>query len=127
MLIICLKESSYEIPETVKKAKNIVNTAAVGPAKVERALSLINNIVTQKRSSLQSQRTAVLITNSLLGQPLELWDPVRKIMRSHHSAEDTKMKNAIVKEPNENLNAIWNVLKKIIKYGIINKNVKNPF
>jgi hypothetical protein len=34
MLILCLKESSYEIPETVKKAKNIVNvnTAAVGSA-----------------------------------------------------------------------------------------------
>jgi hypothetical protein len=108
MLILCLKENSYEIPETVKKANNIVNTAALGSAK--RALSLMNNIVTQIRSSLQSQRTAVLMTISLLGQPLELWDPVRKIMRSHHSAEDTKAKNAIEKELNENLYAIWNDL-----------------
>jgi hypothetical protein len=79
-----------------------VNTIAVSSAEVERALSLMNTIVTKKRANLQIQCTADLMTISLLGQPLELWDPVPYVkswLRSHHLAEDNRVRNTTEKEP----------------------------
>jgi hypothetical protein len=71
---ISLKESSHKIPEMSKNC-------------VLRKWNV--HIVTKKLANLQIQRTTDFMTISLLGQPLELRDPVPYVkswLRSHYSA-----------------------------------------
>jgi hypothetical protein len=53
----------------------------------------MNTIATKKRANLQIQRTADLMIIGLLGQPLELWDPVLYVkswLQTHQSEDDNK-------------------------------------
>ena len=110
---ICLNESSNVIPENILKAKSIINTVAVSSAEVERSFSLMNNIATLKRANLKIEHIADLMTIKLLGQPFDSWNPelfVKSWLRSHHSAEDRRVRNPAAKETNDNLTSIWNNL-----------------
>ena len=85
-----LIDKANEIPQTIAKAKNIINTIAISSAEAERGFSKMNQIIVDNRSNLNIQNVSNLLTISLTGLPLNIWDPfVKSWLRQHNSADDT--------------------------------------
>ena len=83
------------IPQTVQKAKNIINTIAVSSAEAERGLSRLNIIYSDKRRRLTVENAANLMTIILIGLPSDSWDAtpfVKTWLRKNHSADDKRVK-----------------------------------
>ena len=83
------------IPQSVQRAKNIINTIAISSAEAERGFSLMNLIYTDKRGSLLVKKVSNLMIINLIGLPLDLWNPtpsVKTWLRKNHSADDNRVK-----------------------------------
>ena len=88
-----LIDKANKIPQTIAKAKNIINTIAISSAEAERGFSKMNQIIVDNRSNLNIQNVSNLLTISLTGLPLNIWDPfVKSWLRQHNSADDTRVK-----------------------------------
>uniref|UniRef100_A0A8C0IKG6 E3 SUMO-protein ligase KIAA1586-like n=1 Tax=Chelonoidis abingdonii TaxID=106734 RepID=A0A8C0IKG6_CHEAB len=73
-------------PETIRKAKQIMNTIAISSAEAERPFLLMNIICSDKRVILTIKHISSFMTINLLGKPLSSWNPipyVKSWMRSH--------------------------------------------
>uniref|UniRef100_A0A8C0QS39 DUF4371 domain-containing protein n=1 Tax=Chelonoidis abingdonii TaxID=106734 RepID=A0A8C0QS39_CHEAB len=57
-------------PETIRKAKQIMNTIAISSAEADRAFSLMNIICSDKRANLTIKHISSFMTINLLGNPL---------------------------------------------------------
>ena len=102
------------IPQSVQKAKSIINTIAVSSAEAERGFSRMNHIYSDKRNRLTVENVANLMTINLVGLPFETWNAspfVKTWLRKNHSADDPRLKHKVVKEYDSNQVAIWNYLK----------------
>ena len=83
------------IPQSVQRAKNIINTIAICSAEAQRRFSLMNLIYTDKRGSLLLKKVSNLMIINLIGLPLDLWNPtpsVKTWLRKNHSADDNRVK-----------------------------------
>ena len=83
------------IPQSIQRAKNIINTIAISSAEAERGFSLMNLIYTDKRGSLLVKKVSNLMIINLIGLPLDLWNPtpsVKTWLRKNHSADDNRVK-----------------------------------
>uniref|UniRef100_A0A8C4WSR0 KIAA1586 n=1 Tax=Gopherus evgoodei TaxID=1825980 RepID=A0A8C4WSR0_9SAUR len=80
-------------PETIRKAKQIMNTIAVSSAEAERAFSLMNIICRNKRPNLTIKHISSFMTINLLGKPL-----------------NTRVRVSNTKDYGEDQEAIWNLL-----------------
>ena len=97
------------IPQSVQRAKNIINTIAISSAEAERGFSLMNLIYTDKRGSLLVKKVSNLMIINLIGLPLDLWNPtpsVKTWLRKNHSADDNRVKKQ-PKDYDANQVAIW--------------------
>ena len=106
--------SNVHIPQSVKRAKNIIDTIAISSAEAERGFSLMNIIYTDKRSRLLVKNVANLMVINLIGLPLDLWDPTHVVkiwLRKNHSADDNRVKTKKTKDYDPNQLAIWKYLK----------------
>ena len=102
------------IPQSVQKAKAIINTIAVSSAEAERGFSRMNHIYSDKRNRLTVENVANLMTINLVGLPFETWNArpiVKTWLRKNHSADDPRLKHKVSKEYDTNQVAIWNYLK----------------
>ena len=102
------------IPQSVQKAKAIINTIAVSSAEAERGFSRMNHIYSDKRNRLTVENVANLMTINLVGLPFETWNArpfVKTWLRKKHSADDPRLKHKVVKEYDSNQVAIWKYLK----------------
>ena len=102
------------IPQSVQKAKAIINTIAVSSAEAERGFSRMNHIYSDKRNRLTVENVANLMTINLVGLPFETWNAspfVKTWLRKNHSADDPRLKHKVLKEYDSNQVAIWNYLK----------------
>ncbi|XP_070800771.1 E3 SUMO-protein ligase KIAA1586-like [Pituophis catenifer annectens] len=112
-----LKDSKrYAIPDSIKKAKDIVRTIAVSSAEAERVFLKMNLICSDSRSRLAVSNLTNLMTISVTGLPLPKWDPipaVKKWFREHHrSANDPRIKcKKSGSEENATEIAMWKHLK----------------
>lgn len=100
-------------PETIRKAKQIMNTIAISSAEAERAFSLMNIICSDKRANLTITHISSFMTINLLGKPLSSWNPIPYVkawMRSHRSALDTRVRVSNTKDYGEDQEAIWKLL-----------------
>nr|XP_047132587.1 E3 SUMO-protein ligase KIAA1586-like [Hydra vulgaris] len=103
-----------KIAENIQKAKNMINTVAVGSAEAERGFSLMNIIITDIRARLTVQTVSNLMTLNLVGRPLENWNAVPYVktwLRNHNSVDDIRVKKSKPKEYTENQIAIWKYFK----------------
>uniref|UniRef100_A0A8C6XY64 Uncharacterized protein n=1 Tax=Naja naja TaxID=35670 RepID=A0A8C6XY64_NAJNA len=91
-----LKDSEkYTIPCSIKQARDIIRTIAVGSAEAERGFSQMNIICSEGRSRLTVSNITNLLTTSLIALPLQEWDPVpivKKWLQAHHTADDACVK-----------------------------------
>ena len=97
------------IPQSVQRAKNIINTIAISSAKAERGFLLMNLIYTDKRGSLLVKKVLNLMTINLIGLSLDLWNPTPLIkiwLRKNHSADDNRVKKQS-KDYDANQVGIW--------------------
>ena len=62
------------IPQSVQKAKAIINTIAVSSAEAERGFSIMNHIYSDKRNRLTVENVENLMTINLVGLPFETWN-----------------------------------------------------
>ena len=102
------------IPQSVQKAKAIINTIAVSSAEAEKGFSKMNHIYSDKRNRLTVENVANLMTINLVGLPFETWNAspfVKTWLRKNHSADDPRVKHKVLKEYDSNQVAIWNYLK----------------
>ncbi|CAM5076622.1 unnamed protein product [Natator depressus] len=100
-------------PETIRKAKQIMNTIAITSAEAERAFSLMNIICSDKRANLTITHISSFMTINLLGKPLNSWNPIPYVkawMRRHRSALDTRVRVSNTKDYGEDQEAIWKLL-----------------
>uniref|UniRef100_A0A674I1Z1 DUF4371 domain-containing protein n=1 Tax=Terrapene triunguis TaxID=2587831 RepID=A0A674I1Z1_9SAUR len=100
-------------PETIRKAKQIMNTIAISSAEAERAFSLMNIICSDKRANLTIKHISSFMTINLLGKPLSSWNPipyVKSWMRSHRYTLDTSGRVSNTKDYGEDQEAIWKLL-----------------
>ena len=67
------------IPQSIQRAKNIINTIAISSAETERGFSLMNLIYTDKRGSLLVKKVSNLMIINLIGLPLYLWNPTPSV------------------------------------------------
>ena len=84
------------IPQSVQRAKNIIDTIAISSAEAERGFSLMNLIYTDKRGSLWMRKVSHLMIIHLIGLPLDLWNSTPSVntwLRKNHSADDNRVKN----------------------------------
>ena len=84
------------IPQSVQRAKNIIDTIAISSAEAEREFLLINFIYTDKRRSLLVKKVSNLMTINLIGLPLDLWNPtplIKTWLRKNHSDDEKRVKN----------------------------------
>ena len=103
-----------EVPQSVQKAKNIINAIAVSSAEAERGFSRMNIIYSDKRSRLTVENVANLMIINLIGLPFSSWDPtpsVKAWLRRNHSADDNRVKKKKDKDIDDNQVAIWKYLK----------------
>ena len=111
---------THVVPETVHRAKNIINTIAVSFAEAERGFSvmnLINRIYSDKRNRLEVKNLANLLVINLIGLMLDLWDcsdSVRMWLRNQNTADDTRVKKHHTSEQkyDENRISMWKYLSK---------------
>ncbi|CAM4616608.1 unnamed protein product [Lepidochelys olivacea] len=99
--------------ETIKKAKQIMNTIAISSAEAERAFPLMNIIYSNKRANLTITHISSFMTINLLGKPLSSWNPIPYVkawMRSHRSTLDTRVHVSNTKDYGEDQEAIWKLL-----------------
>ena len=85
------------VPEDLEPLLNCIKVIPCSSAECEKGFSAINNILTNSRSRLVVQRVSNLIIIKLHGPPVNLWKPekyVRKWLRNHRSATDTRTKVA---------------------------------
>ena len=85
------------IPQSVQRAKNIINTIAISSAEAERGFSLINLTYTDKRGSFLVQKASNLMIINFIGLPLDLWNrtpSVKTWLRKNHSADDNRVKKS---------------------------------
>lgn len=104
-------KNSDIIPDSIRKAKDIMQTFPISSAEAERGFSLMNLIATDIRNSISTHNICYLISIVMLGQPLELWDPtphVKTWLRNHHTADDPRLKRGLKTDYSENQRAIWN-------------------
>ena len=83
------------IPQSVQRAKNIINTIAISSAEAERGFLLMNLIYTDKRGSLFVKKVSNLMIINLIGLLLDLWNPtfsVKTWLRKNYSADDNRVK-----------------------------------
>ncbi|XP_076041919.1 E3 SUMO-protein ligase KIAA1586-like [Oratosquilla oratoria] len=103
-----------EVPQSVQKAKNIINAIAVSSAEAERGFSRMNIIYSDKRSRLTVENVANLMIINLIGLPFSSWEPtpsVKTWRRRNHSADDNRVKKKKDKDIDDNQVAIWKYLK----------------
>ena len=60
-----------KITANIRKAKNIVNTAAVSSAEAERGFPLMNIIIADIKAKLTIKAVSILMSLNLIGRPLE--------------------------------------------------------
>ena len=97
------------IPQSVQRAKNIINTIAISSAKAERGFLLMNLIYTDKRGSFLVKKVSNLMTINLIGLSLDLWNPTPLIkiwLKKNHSADDNRVKKQS-KDYDANQVGIW--------------------
>lgn len=103
-------ESITNVPESIKKARTILETVAVSSAEAERAFSLMNNIITEKRNCLSIEHLSDLMTINLNGPSFGNWQPVKYVenfLKSHRPATAAQRN---VKEITSDENPIWTLL-----------------
>ena len=84
-----------EIPQTIAKAKKQFIQLAISSAEAERGFSKMNKIIVDNRASLTILNISNLMTISLTGLPLDIWDHlpfVKSWLKKHNSADDTRVK-----------------------------------
>ena len=79
--IVLSNSLHVSIPQSVQRAKNIINTIAIRSAEAEREFSLMNLIYTDKRSSLLVKNVPNLMIINHFGLPLYLWNPTPLVKR----------------------------------------------
>ncbi|XP_076324096.1 E3 SUMO-protein ligase KIAA1586-like [Tachypleus tridentatus] len=102
------------IPESIQKAKTIMNTIAISSAEAERGFSRMNIIYSDKRSRLTVENVRNLLTINLIGLPFDLWDDtpfVKTWLRNNHSADDNRVKQKKTDKYDDNQLTIWKFLK----------------
>ena len=85
------------VPADLKPLLNCIKVIPCSSAECEKGFSAMNNILTNSRSRPLVQRVNNLISIKLHGPPVNLWKPeeyVRKWLRNHRSATDTRTKVA---------------------------------
>ena len=103
--------SRYNAANSVRKAKDIIRTIPISSAEAERGFSIMNMISTYTRNSISTSNISHLISVSMLGKAIELWDPtphVKSWLKNHHIADDTRVKKRATNIYSENELAIWN-------------------
>ncbi|CAH2312662.1 E3 SUMO- ligase KIAA1586-like [Pelobates cultripes] len=65
-----------EIPENLKPVVTAVNSLSVTSGDCERGFSTMNLVMSPIRSGLGIERLSSLLFNSLIGPPVNLWDPL---------------------------------------------------
>ena len=105
---------NQDVPSTIQKAKNIINTIALSSAEAERGFSVMNVIYSDKRNRLEVQNVANLMVIKLIGLPLNLWDSMDSVktwLRKHHTADDKRVKHSSNSSYNSNELSIWKYLE----------------
>lgn len=101
---------SKNIPNSILKAKRILNVIAVNSAEAERGFSTMNNIIYDKRNSLLIETTSHLMTINLMGKSINDFDAVPYVKlwlrQGHHLASDNRVKEAAPILPSQNQNLI---------------------
>uniref|UniRef100_A0A3Q2D4V7 HAT C-terminal dimerisation domain-containing protein n=1 Tax=Cyprinodon variegatus TaxID=28743 RepID=A0A3Q2D4V7_CYPVA len=105
-----LVEDQSREPENLKPLITCMQTIPCSTAECERWFSLMNNICTDKRSSLLLSNISELMMISINGPPVNLLEPRKYVttwLRNHRSATETRsqVKN---KEPQNK--QLWNIL-----------------
>uniref|UniRef100_A0A3Q2GLD7 HAT C-terminal dimerisation domain-containing protein n=1 Tax=Cyprinodon variegatus TaxID=28743 RepID=A0A3Q2GLD7_CYPVA len=103
-------EDQSREPENLKPLITCMQTIPCSTAECERWFSLMNNICTDKRSSLLLSNISELMMISINGPPVNLLEPRKYVttwLRNHRSATETRsqVKN---KEPQNK--QLWNIL-----------------
>jgi hypothetical protein len=104
----------HVLPPTISRAKQVVNTIAVSSAEAERGFSLMNFIISNRRSRLIIRNVANSMVINLLGKPLVKWDPspyVKTWLRKHRSADDKRVKTKKATIYSENELSTWDFLE----------------
>ena len=95
-----MHNSNNKIPQTVRKAKNVISTIAVSSAEAERGVSTMNIIYSDKRSRLTVKNVANRIIIDLIGLPLDSWDAASSVktwLTKNHTADDIRVKKRKLK------------------------------
>ena len=102
------------VPASVLKAQNIVNTMAVSSAEAERGFSLMNTIMSTRRSRLIISNVSNIMTIAMIGKQFKDWDPtpfVQSWLRKHNSADDTRVKHKVPIMYTDNERSTWELLE----------------
>ncbi|XP_034567279.1 E3 SUMO-protein ligase KIAA1586-like [Notolabrus celidotus] len=97
-------------PENLKPLMQCMQTIPCSTAECERGFSLMNNICTDKRSTLLLSNVSHLMMISINGPPLTLFEPrkyVKTWLRTHRSATQTRRPCTPQMPENKN---VWKVL-----------------
>lgn len=81
---------------------NLIQTFPCSTAECERGFSLMNNICTKLRSTLTIKHVASLMFINVNGPQLDQWEPTNYVsswLVNHKTAEDTRTKKNVNKEP----------------------------
>uniref|UniRef100_A0A3Q2PD66 HAT C-terminal dimerisation domain-containing protein n=1 Tax=Fundulus heteroclitus TaxID=8078 RepID=A0A3Q2PD66_FUNHE len=104
-----LVEDQSREPENLKPLITCMQTIPCSTAECERGFSLMNNICTDKRSSLMLSNISHLMMISINGPPVNLLEPRKYVttwLRNHRSATETRRQ---VKHKEPQNKHVWNI------------------
>jgi len=110
-----IDDQTVSFKKVMPEFYNLVQTFPCSTAECERGFSLMNNICTKLRSTLTIKHLASLMFINVNGPPLDEWEPksyVSSWLVNHKTAEDTRTKKNVNKEPEtrEEKKSIWKIL-----------------
>lgn len=108
-----LIESPQTESQNLKPLKNCMQTFPVSTAECERGFSLMNTILTNKRSLLLVSHVSNLMMINLNGPPISLFNPEKYVnswARHHRTANDPQSRQCKSVNITKNSKSVWNVL-----------------